>query len=47
MRIHKTYSINETVVKEFEKAVPRKYRSRVLDVLIIQFLLEEEKEKKD
>lgn len=42
MRIHKTYSLNEEVIKEFESSVPAKVRSRVLDVLIIKYLMGED-----
>jgi hypothetical protein len=41
LRVRKLYSLNEEVVKEFEEAVPEFYRSRVLDVLMIKYLLEE------
>ena len=41
MRVHKTYSINSVVVKEFEEAVPITQRSRVLDALMIEFLVKE------
>lgn len=39
MRIHKTYSINSEVVKEFELEVEKNQRSRVLDALIIEYLI--------
>jgi|TARA_R110000787_G_C13388480_1_gene442426 hypothetical protein len=41
VRAHKTYSINIEVVKEFEEAVPIYQRSRVLDALMIEFLIRE------
>ena len=40
MRIHKTYSLNHEVIKEFEKQVPKKDRSRVLDVLMIKYMID-------
>lgn len=40
LRVRKLYSLNEEVVKEFENEVPEFYRSRVLDVLMIKFLIE-------
>jgi hypothetical protein len=41
MRVNKTYSLNLEVIQEFEKSVPKDSRSRVLDVLMIKFLMEE------
>lgn len=35
------YTLNEQVVKEFELSVPKFYRSRVLDVLMIKYLIDE------
>ena len=41
MRINKTYSINSEVVKEFEKSVPEGKRARVIDVLMVKYLIDE------
>jgi len=39
MRIHKTYSINIEVVKAFEEIVENTQRSRVLDALMLEYLI--------
>ena len=44
MRINKMYTINIEVVKEFELSVPPFQRSRVLDALMIKYLVEENEE---
>lgn len=44
MRIPKTITLNIEVVKAFEEVVPAYQRSRVIDALIIKFLVEENEE---
>ena len=44
MRINKMYTINIEVVKEFELSVPHTQRSRVLDALMVKYLVEENEE---
>jgi len=39
MRVHKTYSINIEVVKAFEEIVENNQRSRVLDALMLEYLI--------
>lgn len=39
MRVHKTYSINIEVVKAFEEIVENSQRSRVLDALMLEYLI--------
>jgi hypothetical protein len=39
MRVHKTYSINIEVVKVFEEIVENNQRSRVLDALMLEYLI--------
>ena len=41
MRANKTYSINVEVLKEFDASVPASQRSRVLDSLMIEYLVKE------
>ncbi len=41
MRVNKTFSINIEVVKAFEEAIEPMKRSRVLDALMLQYLIEE------
>ena len=40
MRIPKTITLNIEVVKAFEEIVPAYQRSRVIDALILQYLVE-------
>ena len=42
MRVHKTYSINIEVIKAFEETVPQFQRSRVLDALMLQYVIDED-----
>jgi hypothetical protein len=41
MRKAKLFNLNEEVIKEFDESVPKFYRSRVMDVLMIRYLIEE------
>jgi len=44
MRIPKTITLNIEVVKAFEEVIPAYQRSRVIDALMIKYLVEEDKE---
>ena len=44
MRVRKNITLNIEVVKAFEESVPSYKRSRVIDALIIKFLVEENEE---
>ena len=44
MRVNKNFTINLEVVKEFELSIPQFQRSRVLDALMIKYLVEENEE---
>jgi hypothetical protein len=42
MRVHKTFSINIEVINAFYEVVPQFQRSRVLDALMLQYLIDED-----
>lgn len=44
MQCNKTYSLNVEVVKAFEEEVEDQQRSRVLEALIIKFLIKDEEQ---
>tara|TARA_B110000495_G_scaffold154454_1_gene137622 strand:- start:747 stop:881 length:135 start_codon:yes stop_codon:yes gene_type:complete len=44
MRVNKNFTINLEVIQEFELSVPHTQRSRVLDALMIKYLVEENEE---
>ena len=46
MKVHKTYSLNIEVVKAFEDEVDDQTRSRLIEALMIQFLVEHSRSKK-
>ena len=46
MKCNKTYSLNVEVVKEFEMEVEDQTRSRLIEALMIQFLVEHSRKKK-
>jgi len=39
VKIHKTYSLNRTVIDEFEREFPDVNKSRLLEALIIDYLM--------
>jgi hypothetical protein len=46
MKCNKTYSLNVEVVKAFEEEVEDQTRSRLIEALMIQFLVEHSRSKK-
>ena len=46
MKCNKTYSLNVEVVKAFEDEVKDQTRSRLIEALMIQFLVEHSRKKK-
>jgi hypothetical protein len=46
MKVQKTYSLNIEVVKAFDEEVDDQTRSRLIEALMIQFLVEHSRSKK-
>lgn len=46
MKVQKTYSLNIEVVKAFDEEVDDQTRSRLIEALIIEFLVKYSREKK-
>ena len=47
MKVQKTYSLNIEVVKAFDEEVDDQTRSRLIEALMIQFLVEHSRPRKE